>query len=441
MSFRAAVRVIAFSLAAVLVSVGFLVQTRMENEKFRLEIENSYSRNLDDFGSAINNISVTLNKARFATTAAQLSQMAAELLSEAELSKTALSQLPAGEELTVLNRFLSQVGNYAMSVSNTLIAGEDLSEEASQNIELLSSTANTIAELVRDSRITYNNSEYWAKELDRKIEENVDNESLTTALGELEGELSDFPTLVYDGPYSDHILEKEPEMLKNCQAVSKEQALKTAQTFAEVENGTLKSDGITEGHIPSYRFTGEGVTVAVSREGGLTYYMRKERDIKESILSYEQALEKAKRYLERMGMTNFKQTYYYDSEGVCVVNFAYLDGETICYTDLVKVGVAMDNGEIMLYEAGGYISNHKERAFPTAVFTAEEAAELLSDKLTLKGVSLALIPTRKGSEERCYELISTSNDGQEILVYINAVTLAEEEILILLKSDGGTLVK
>ena len=441
MSFRAAVRVIAFSLAAVLVSVGFLVQTRIENEKFRLEIENSYSRNLDDFGSAINNISVTLNKARFATTAAQLSRMAAELLSEAELSKTALSQLPAGEELTVLNRFLSQVGNYAMSVSNTLIAGEDLSEEASQNIELLSSTANTIAELVRDSRITYNNSEYWAKELDRKIEENVDSESLSTALGEIEGELSDFPTLVYDGPYSDHILEKEPEMLKNCESVSKEQALKTAQTFAEIENGTLKSDGIVEGHIPSYRFTGEGVTVAVSRAGGLAYYMRKERDVKESILSYEQALEKAKRYLERMGMGNFKQTYYYDSEGVCVVNFAYLDGETICYTDLVKVGVAMDNGEIMLYEAGGYISNHKERAFPTAVFTAEEAAELLSDKLTLKGVSLALIPTPKGGEERCYELISTSNDGQEILVYINAVTLAEEEILILLKSDGGTLAK
>lgn len=436
-----AIRVIAFSVAAVLTLSGFLFKAHRKNEAYRLELENSYSRNLDDFGSAINNISVTLNKARFTTSASALSQMAAELLSEAELSKTALSQLPAGEELTVLNRFLSQVGNYAMSVSGMLISGQTLSETDSQNIELLSTTANTIAGLVRDSRITYNNSEYWAKELDKRIEESVDGESLATSLGELEGELADFPTLVYDGPYSDHILEKEPEMLKDAPKISEREALKKAAMFCECEESDLKADGLIEGHIPSYRFAGEGVTAAVSRVGGLTYYMRKERDITKSILSYEQALEKARRYLERMGMSSFRQTYYYDSEGVCVVNFAYQDGETVCYTDLVKVGVAMDNGEIMLYEAGGYISNHKERAFPTAAYTAEEAQALLSGKLTLQGVALALIPTLGGGEERCYELSSIASDGQEILVYINASTLEEEQILILLKSDGGTLVK
>ena len=438
---RTAVRVISFSLAAVLVSVCFLVEMKISNERYRLEIENSYSKNLDDFGSAINNISVTLNKARFATSAESLSRMAAELLSEAQLSKNALSQLPAGEELTVLNRFLSQVGNYAMSVSKTLISGKTLNEKDSENIELLSTTANTIAELIRDSRINYNNSEHWAKELDRKIEENVDNESLASALGELEGELADFPTLVYDGPYSDHILEKEPQMLKGVETVSEKTALKTAAMFCECDLNMLKPDGIIEGHIPSYRFTGEGVSAAVSRAGGFAYYMRKERNIDNSLLSYEQALEKARRYLEKMGMQGFKQTYYYDSEGVCVVNFAYQDGETLCYTDLVKIGVAMDNGEIMLYEAGGYISNHKERAFATAVYTPEEAKALLSEKLVLQGLRLALIPTRSGGEARCYELISISDDGQEILVYINATTLAEEEILILLKSDGGTLVK
>ena len=438
---RTAVRVISFSLAAVLVSLGFLIEMKINNERYRLEIENSYSKNLDDFGSAINNISITLNKARFATSAESLSRMAAELLSEAQLSKNALSQLPAGEELTVLNRFLSQVGNYAMSVSKTLISGKTLNEKDTENIELLSTTANTIAELIRDSRVNYNNSEHWAKELDRKIEENVDNESLASALGELEGELADFPTLVYDGPYSDHILEKEPQMLKGAETVSEKTALKTAAIFCECDLNMLKVDGLIEGHIPSYRFTGEGVSAAVSRAGGLVYYMRKERNIENSLLSYEQALEKARRYLEKMGMQGFEQTYYYDSEGVCVVNFAYQDGETLCYTDLIKIGVAMDNGEIMLYEAGGYISNHKERAFTTAVYTPEEAKALLSEKLVLQGLRLALIPTRSGGEARCYELISMSEDGQEILVYINATTLAEEEILILLKSDGGTLVK
>ena len=54
---------------------------------------------------------------------------------------------------------------------------------------------------------------------------------------------------------------------------------------------------------------------------------------------------------------------------------------------------------------------------------------------------MALIPTDGGGEARCYEFVCEAEDGQEILVYINAVNLDEEDILILLKSDGGTLTK
>lgn len=438
---RTAVRVVSFSLALAVAAFGFLIKAELKIERYRLELENGYSRNLEDFSAAINNISTTLNKARFVTTPEQISQMAAKLLAEAEISKSALSQLPAGSQLTVLNRFLSQVGNYAMSVSKTLISGEELSRTDSENIELLSGTAQTIARLVGDSQITYNNAEYWAKELDRKMESEVDSETLSASLGELEEELSDFPTLIYDGPYSDHILEKEPEMLKQADAVSERKALETAIKITELEENQLQYDGAVTGKIPSFRFTGSGVSVTVSRVGGYGVYMRKERQITETLLSYEQALEKAKRYLERIGMSSFKETYYFSNEGVCVVNFAFLDGETLCYTDLVKVGVALDNGEIMLYEASGYITNHKDRAFPTPVYTAEQAAEMLSDKLTLHSTALALIPTAGGDEVRCYELSCTSLDGQEILVYINATSLAEEQVLILLKSDGGTLVK
>ena len=169
--------------------------------------------------------------------------------------------------------------------------------------------------------------------------------------------------------------------------------------------------------------------------------MRKNRNVGDNILSYEQALEKAKRYLSKMGKTNFIETYYFTDEGVCVINFAFLDGQTICYTDLLKVGVAMDTGEIMLYEASGYLTNHQERAFQTPVYTAEQARAVLSEKLVAKKTALALIPTDSGKEVRCYEFLCTSEDTEEILVYINVLTLKEEEILILLKSDGGTLTK
>ncbi len=422
-------------------SAGFSIKTELQNRRYRLELENSYSRNLDDFNTSINNIALTLNKARFVTTPKQLSTIAAKLLTEAELSKTALSQLPAAEELTVLNRFLSQVGNYAMSISGRLISGETLSDEDSQNIELLNSTAKRISNLVGDSHISYNNPESWAKELDNRLDKMVDTESLAVSLGELEESLSDYPTLVYDGPYSDHILEKEPQMLKAADEISEVQALKQAAELCGCDQDDLKYDGSVTGHIHAFRFTGNGTTVTISRKGGFGVYMRKERTVSKDILSYEQAVTKAKRHLERLGFSNMQETYFFTSEGVCVVNFAFIDGKTICYTDLIKVGIAMDTGEMVLFEASGYISNHTDRAFPTPVHTLEEARELISAKLTVNRTQLALIPTNSKGEERCYEFACSNENGEEILVFINATTLFEENVLILLKSDGGTLVK
>ena len=101
----------------------------------------------------------------------------------------------------------------------------------------------------------------------------------------------------------------------------------------------------------------------------------------------------------------------------------------------------MDTGDIVFYEAGGYITNHRERAFPTAKYTEEQARELISPKLTIENTRLALIPTNAVEETRCYEFTCVSGDKQEILVYIYTADLSEEEILILKISDGGVLVK
>lgn len=439
---RNAVRVISFCAAAAVVAIGFAVREKLNSKRYRLEIENSYSRSLDELNAGVNNISVILEKAQYVTSAKQISNMAAQLLSEAETAKAALSQLPAGSgELTVLNRFLSQVGNYAMSVSKTLIGGGELNDEYSTNITALSDAAKKISEAISNSSISYNNPSSWVAEIDKQLDDTVKPDSFCGSLDELEESLSDYPTLVYDGPYSDHILEKEPQMIKNAEKVSESDALKRAAETAECDADALKFEENVKGKIPSYRFSGNDVTVTISRSGGYAVYMRKDRTIGDSILEYRQALDKAKRYLERIGMSGFTETYFFTDEGVCVINFAYLDGKTICYTDLVKVGVAMDTGEIMLYEASGYLTNHTDRAFETPSVSADEAAQKVSDKLKIRETALALIPTDSAGEVRCYEFVCEAEDGQEILIYINALNLDEEKILILLKSDGGTLTK
>ena len=54
---------------------------------------------------------------------------------------------------------------------------------------------------------------------------------------------------------------------------------------------------------------------------------------------------------------------------------------------------------------------------------------------------MALIPTDGLNEVKCYEFNVTGENNQQILIYINCDTGAEEDILILLKTDGGTMTK
>lgn len=436
MSRRNAVRVLSFSLSIALVCLVFGFKTQKENERYVLHIENGYSYMLDELNTASNNIAIILNKARFATTKPQINAMAAKLLTEAEISKNSLAQLPVAGQLSSLNRFFSQVGNYALAVSQS--ENDVITEEQSRNIETLRAVSVKVSDILSRSRENFNNLEYWASELKPQVEDAVDENNLNSALTELEDEFKDYPTLIYDGPYSDHILEKEPTLIKDLLEVTKEDAFNTAVKWSGRED--LEFAGTTDGKIVTLDFLSDNTSVSITKKGGVVLNFRKMRLINDIILNFDQALLKANAYLESVGLTNLKETYFFESDGVCTINFAFLDGKTICYTDLVKVGVAMDNGEIVFYEAGGYISNHKDRAFQTPEITEEEARSLISSKLTVNNTRLALIPTDSVEEKRCYEFSCISDDNQEVLVYINTAALVEEEILILQKSDGGILV-
>lgn len=435
------VKIISFLSAALLVAGGFAIKERSRSQRYLLMIENQYSRAFEQLNSSLNNISMSVEKIVYVSSAKKMSSLAAEIFSEAELAKSALSELPMGESnISTIYRFLSQVGNYALAVSKNITNENTVTDKQRDELKTLSSTAKTVTQVINDSAIEYNNPQQWAQVIENKLNDVISEQGFASSLTQLEEDLSDYPTLIYDGPYSDHILEKEPLMTTGAKEYSEAEALERARQVAG-ENENLTFEDMQKGKIECYRFIDNNVNVAVSVKGGYVVYMRKNRTVGESLLSYEQALSKAKRFLENMQISNMIDTYFYTDNGVCVINFAYLDGQTICYTDLIKVGVAMDTGEIMLLETAGYLTNHTDRAFQTPDFTVEQAMEKISSDLEVEKSSVTLIPTDSGGEVRCYEFLCLGEENQEILVYINVKTLEEEQIYILLKTDGGTLVK
>ena len=70
----------------------------------------------------------------------------------------------------------------------------------------------------------------------------------------------------------------------------------------------------------------------------------------------------------------------------------------------------------------------------------EEARQSVSPKLTIEKEGIAMIPTAGLNEVLCYEFQCSSQSGDRVMVYINVETGLEEQILILLMTDGGILV-
>ncbi len=439
---RSFVRTISFFTAAIMVTAGFWYNEKRTEAYYKQMVENQYSAALSELNSGLNLISVLLEKASYSSTPVLYSQLATELFSVAEISKNALSVLPnSGESLETVNRFLSQVGNYTLSISGTIIRGGQIDTATQNNLSRLSETAEQIRQTISDSHLNYNNRDHWAQTIESALKQTVPEDSLATTLTELEENLTDYPTLIYDGPFSDHILTKKAVMVTGAAEVSRENALQIATDFCGLSEKSLNFKANEDGKIPSYRFEGEEVSVTVSQNGGHVVYFRNNRPISKNLLSVPQAMDSAKRFLNEREITSMQETYYFIDEDVCVINFAYLDGQTLCYTDLIKVGVALDNGEVVFYEANGYLFNHTTRAFEVPKLTAAEASKVLSDQLTLHSSSIVLIPTDGGGEKRCYEFLCQGEDEREILVYVDVLSGMEEQILILLRNDNGILVK
>ena len=98
----------------------------------------------------------------------------------------------------------------------------------------------------------------------------------------------------------------------------------------------------------------------------------------------------------------------------------------------------MDNGEVLGIETTGYLNNHTERDVSKLKITMNQAKEKLNKDINIESEGIAIIPTEWKTEILCYEFKGKIKDT-EFLVYINAETGTEEDILIITNTPNGVL--
>lgn len=446
MTTRQMIRLGSFVSAAFLTLLAFLVYTRLQLDQYKRREEFGYLRALQEVTSHLNAISADLKRSSYAGTPAQIAAISAKVWKNADSAKTSFSSLPLGDmRLDVTYRFLSQVGDYSMYLSRKALRGEQISGEERENFARLQEYAQQLNRQLADIEYTVASGQLELSAFLRSGVPYGRGENLAFPVSEslgfedMEQRFEGYPTLIYDGPFSDHLLDKDPQLIRGKAEVSLEEAQKTAARFAGVDASTLIPGDEERSRMPSYTFAGGTVDAAVTKNGGFVTYYINAREIGGRELNAAAAREKGGAYLKAMGLDSMRETYYDISGGIMTINYAYSQRDTVCYTDLIKVGVALDNGKIVFYDARGFVANHRERSLPEPRISLEDARRVVSDRLQILSSGRALIPTPGGNEAQVYEFKCRGREGEHVLVYVNAETCAEEEILLLIESENGVL--
>ena len=433
-----------------LIIVGVLIFFLYQKQKeYRQASENSYNMAFYELVDYVQNVETYLAKSLISSTPEHGAETLTNLWREANLAQSYLSRLPIeSQELSSTEKFLNQVSDYSYSLSRKNIYNEALTEEDLNNLKELHTYSvdleNTLNQLSED----LNNGRFSWGELTEKgtvaFAQQVDNIS-KESFSNLEENFHEYAGLIYDGAFSEHLTSNEPKGLTG-EDIDENKAREKVEEFIGKENiKEINSLGFSENAtIPVYDFSitnnnEETINISISKKGGHVVNMNSNRDITTEIISQEEAANKAKEFLDNKGFTNMKETYYLKQEGIVTINYAYMQDNVIMYPDLIKVKVALDNGEILGIETTGYLNNHVEnRDISNIKITEEEAKKDLNTSLEIISSGMAVIPTEWETELLCYEFKGKVED-KEFLVYINAENGREEDILIITNTPNGTL--
>ena len=440
---REKIRIFSLLFALVFVLAVFAVVGNVRATKKEQALERITERAVSNLDDSIQNMTVDLEKGLYSNSVPMLSKLSVDLSREASGAKKSLSLLPIPSgELQNTYKFLSQVGDFVLSLQRKLDSGIPLTEEEREQLFTLLDFAKTLCTEISDLRervfageMLFENSK---KTLSVGMEEVPDMES---GLKDTEQTFEDYPTLLYDGPFSDHMLHRPSAFLDRQEEISKDRAHELAARILNVPKDALLFMAEEHDAEEAFRFYDEKTSIAITKRGGYLLYMLSKLSAGEEALNVDEARKAAQDFLVSCGYVHMVDRYYVVHDGICTFNFAFQDGDYTCYPDLIKVSVSLEDGSILSLDARNYLLNHDERTFSLPKISREEAKEKISPLLRILDVKLAVIPTKSGQEKPVWELRCQNDEGHDFLVYIHTQTGIEEDLLLLLYADDGILTK
>lgn len=419
---------------ALCLSVGINAAQAMRNREIGTLLSMGRQRDMTDVVRAMADIEVNLQKLLIASGAAQSVTLLGETALLAQHVETGLSRLPLDAEAARgAMKFAGQMGDYAMTLATQVSGGAMLTTGDEQQIESMLAACQGL-----NSHLLSVGERLYTEPIQRADEGamNWQDEAIAGGSG------ISYPSLIYDGPFSDGRQNGPPKGLTG-ERITREQARRIAARFAGTTADRVQDAADSGGQFESFGFmadTDSGrVSVQITGQGGHLLWMMPEEAEFESRLPREECEKNARTWLYDMGFGEMERCFVQEYDGMVVANFAAVQDNVLLYPDQVKVQISMESGAVVGAECSQYLMNHTEREALEPDLTREEAQMALSSRLEVQSGRLCIIPT-DGGEKLCWGFEGTFA-GTQYYAFIDANTGEPLDILrVESTQDGETAV-
>lgn len=432
------------------VAIWGIIQYRKVAD-LRQELDNQYNRAFYDMIGYVNNVETLLIKSMITSTPEKTATILQEAWRQANLAQTNLGQLPVSQPvLANTSKFLTQVGDLAYSLNNQNLDGKPLKDEQYSTIEKLHGFAvslnkslNELQSQLASGRLKWGELANKGSRLFKKTSQNMQMQQFES----IDKTFQEYPTLIYDGPFSDHLTTAEPKGVTGDNLSAEQVKEKVVKLFGEDKVESVEFTGKNDTNpLKTYNYhvkfknapDDEIATIGMTQKGGHVLWMLHNKTVEEKKIEMDKAKEIGRKYLEERGFKGMVDTYYIAEDNTATINYAYQQDNVTIYPDLIKLKIALDNGDIIGIESKGYLYSHREREIPEPKITEEEARAKINPRMKILSTGLAIIPTDYKTELFVYEFKGKVNNN-DFLVYINAETGKEEDVLMIVNTPNGIL--
>ncbi len=395
----------------------------------RTRIENLYHRIDDD----LNDVDVSLSKLSAASSPRQSVLLLGDVWRSTGSAGAAMALLPLSHaDSAEMSQFITRCGDYAHALMGRVLQGKALTDDDRRQLQDMRTACAQIRQMAGEA----------IQSGDFVAADNVDGGCYEQ---QSEAAISEYPTLIYDGPFSESAENQAPQSDPGERITAQQAEAAAGRLFP---GGKITATAYVPGSLPVYELTVDTadrgqVSLSLTEQGGqLLAFMgtpAADKNDPPSDQESERLKQAALSFLQELGVEDPAAAYAQYYQGVAVLNFAPRQEGVILYSDLVKVYLDRDTGEVMGMDARNYRLNHRPRSLPRPQITEQQAADYVSGNLRIEQIALALIPLTEQTEVLCYEFKATQNDTFYI-VYINALTGEEEQIFEVINSEEGDLV-